>query len=277
MSSSDTSLPRLDEPYDVPPDAIEAYRRDGHVLLRGVATRDEVEAFRPHIQRCVKAAGKDRVPLEQRDAYHKAFLQVANLWETDRQVARFTLARRFARVAAELMGVPAVRLYHDQALFKEPGGGPTFWHQDQYYWPLDTDRTITMWMPLVDCPVEMGVLTFASGSHRDRLLVDRPIGPESDAELRRRIEQNGWPIAQQPLSVGDATFHSGWCVHYAPGNQTDRMREVMTVIYYADGARVVEPHNEHRQKDLDRWLPGCKPGNPAASPLNPVLYDASRT
>ena len=34
---------------------------------------------------------------------------------------RFTLARRFAKIAADLMGVEGVRIYHDQALFKEPG------------------------------------------------------------------------------------------------------------------------------------------------------------
>ena len=63
---------------------------------------------------------------------------------------------RFAGVAAALLGVDGVRLYHDQALFKEPGGGPTPWHQDQVYWPLATDRTITMWMPLVDLPDASG-------------------------------------------------------------------------------------------------------------------------
>ena len=61
-------------------------------------------------------------------------------------------APRFAEVAARLLGVEGVRLYHDQGLFKEPGGGPTPWHQDGYYWPLDTERTITLWMPLVDVP-----------------------------------------------------------------------------------------------------------------------------
>ena len=58
--------------------------------------------------------------------------------------------------AAHLLGVDGVRLSHDQALFKEPGGGRTPWHQDQCYWPLDTDKTITMWMPLVDVPGEVG-------------------------------------------------------------------------------------------------------------------------
>jgi ectoine hydroxylase-related dioxygenase (phytanoyl-CoA dioxygenase family) len=76
------------------------------------------------------------------------------------------LSKRFARVAATLLDVESVRLYHDQALCKEPGGGRTPWHQDQYYWPLDTDRTITLWMPVVDVPADVGSMTFASGSHR---------------------------------------------------------------------------------------------------------------
>ena len=81
-------------------------------------------------------------------------------------MARFVLARRFAKIAAELMGVQGVRIYHDQALFKEPHGGPTPWHQDQYYWPLKTDKFVTMWMPLTDITAEMGPITFANGSQK---------------------------------------------------------------------------------------------------------------
>ena len=58
-----------------------------------------------------------------------------NLWAVDDAVKQFTLAKRFAKIAADLLGVDKVRLYHDQALYKEPGGGFTPWHQDQYYWP----------------------------------------------------------------------------------------------------------------------------------------------
>ena len=104
--------------------------------------------------------------MEDRDTYGKAFLQIMNLWARDEKVRKFVMAKRFAKIAADLLGVKNVRIYHDQALFKEPGGGPTPWHQDQYYWPIDTHNTITMWMPLVDINVDMGMLTFASGSHK---------------------------------------------------------------------------------------------------------------
>ena len=58
-------------------------------------------------------------------------VQVMNLWERDADVRKFVFGTRLARVAAELMGVSGVRLYHDQALCKLPGGGPTPWHADQ--------------------------------------------------------------------------------------------------------------------------------------------------
>ena len=273
MTSVDSGvLPALDSEYPLDPAEVAAYQRDGHVLLRGVATAEEVGVFRGLIADYVTRHNKQKTPLAERDTYHKAFLQLANLWENDPAVARFTMARRFARVAAELMGVPGVRLYHDQALFKEPGGGPTPWHQDQYYWPLDTRHTITMWMPLVDVSEDMGPILFASGSHRDGPMCSLAISDESENLIRDVVERNHLPIAQSALRAGDATFHSGWTVHAAPENKTGRMREVMTIIYYADGTRLLEPDNPHRPADLARWFPGQRPGEFAAGTLTPLLY-----
>ena len=41
-----------------------------------------------------------------------------------------------------------VRVYHDQALNKEPGGGYTPWHCDGYYWPVKSEKIVTAWVPL---------------------------------------------------------------------------------------------------------------------------------
>jgi len=188
-------------------------------------------------------------------------------------VRAFVHARRFAHAAARLMGVVAVRIYHDQALFKEPGGGITPWHQDQFYWPLATPHTITMWMPLVDVDEEMGAMVFASGSQRLGSLGDFAIGEASQKELGRIVCERGLDVeGYSPLRAGDATFHAGWTLHSAPGNRSPRMREVMTVIYYADGARVGPLDHPNRVHDRNAWLAGCEPGELAAGPLNPVVY-----
>lgn len=75
------------------------------------------------------------------------------------------------------------------------------------------------------------------------------------------------------MRAGDATFHDGWTLHRATRNDTDTMRAVMTVIWFADGERVREPSNTAQRNDLVTWLPGCAPGDLAASPLNPVISD----
>ncbi|HZG58572.1 phytanoyl-CoA dioxygenase family protein [Paenibacillus sp.] len=273
MNEIERSLPELSGTYELAPEYIERYRRDGHTLLRGVASGEEIAAYEPVLSEMVRERNNHDKPVHERDTYGKAFIQVGNLWEYSEAAARFTLAKRFARIAAELMGVEGVRIYHDQALYKEPGGGHTPWHQDQIYWPLETDHTITMWMPLVPISEEVGSMMFASGSHRNGLIDKTVISDESHRTLAQYIEGKGFEkVTYGAMNAGDATFHAGWTVHSAPGNPTETMRKVMTVIYMADGVRIAEPDTAARRNDLARWLPGLGPGDIAASRLNPIVY-----
>ena len=268
-----TELPTLDEPHTLASDAAESYRRDGFAVVRGLATAAEIAPFRPAIVAAAGRLNRETRPLEKRGTYGRAFLQTTNLWPHDDVVRRFVFARRFARVAAELMGAAGVRLYHDQALFKEGHGGFTPWHQDQFYWPLDTTHTITMWMPLHDLSAEMGIMHFARGSHTDGQITELPIGRASEAELTRVVAARGFAVTgPESMRTGDATFHSGWTLHGAPPNASAATREVMTVIYFADGTRVGPLDHPNRRFDRDAWLPGCEPGELAASPKNPVLF-----
>ena len=180
-------LPDLSSDYDVPAERIDEFGREGHTVLRNVCTSDEVAVYRPVIEAATRKHTTETRPLEARDTYSKAFLQVTNLWVHDDGVRRFVTARRFAKIAAELMGVEGVRLYHDQALFKEAGGAHTPWHQDQFYWPFDTEKTITMWMPLADLDPVVGSMTFATGSHRAGKLRGHAISDASEAEFARLV------------------------------------------------------------------------------------------
>lgn len=273
MAVAEDLLPDFSSPYPLDPAQVAAFQRDGHTCVRGLATPEEIAVYSPLFAEAVAARSRAVKPMEERDTYGKAFLQIMNLWREDARLQRFVFARRFARAAAELLGVSGVRLYHDQALYKEPFGGHTPWHQDQHYWPLDTDKTITLWMPLVDISADMGIMDFASGSHQFGYLGDMPISDESEAAWSKLIADKGLSVVNHgDMRAGDATFHYGWTLHAALKNSTPRMRDVMTIIYYADGTRIGAVDNQNRQNDLDAWLPGCVPGGAAASPINPLLY-----
>jgi len=270
-------LPSLDNVHPLARDTVEAFQRDGHVCVRGLASAEEVAAYRPLIDAATMAHRYDKRPLEERDTYGKAFVQSPNLWRRDSPVAGFTLARRFARVAAELMGVDGVRLYHDQALYKEPGGGFTPWHQDQTYWPLDTTHTITLWMPLLDIPPEVGSMRFASGSHAFGNLGFEGIGDDSQRYYDGLIAQRGFAVnTHGALRAGDATFHAGWTIHGAAGNPSITMRSVMTIIYFADGVRVAQP-TEFQRGDHKYWLADLPPGELARGPKNPLVWSRSKS
>ncbi len=272
MSASIDRLPELSSSYELDATTVAGFRSDGHAMLRGLASPDEVAAFAPTIVQAALDHAWDKRPLAERDTYGKAFLQSFNLWQRDAVIQRFVFARRFAKVAAELMGVSGVRLYHDQALCKEAGGGPTPWYQDQVYWPLDTDRTITMWMPLVDVSADMGVV-FATGTQRDGCLSTPAIGDPSQQFFDQVVRDRSIPlVSHAPFVAGDATFHSGWTLHSAPANRTDRLRSVMTIIYFADGTTVGSIDNPMRAWDQQAWLGGAAPGSVAAGPQNPILY-----
>jgi ectoine hydroxylase-related dioxygenase (phytanoyl-CoA dioxygenase family) len=264
----------LDEPVTLPADARALFERNGHVTLRGLLPTAELAAVGREITRLTLLLNSERRALAERDTYGRAFLQVMNLWEKSPLVGRFVMGQRLARAAAELLGVRGVRLYHDQSLYKEPGGGHTPAHADQYYWPLAGDRTVTAWIPLQDVPMAMGPLGFYSGSHRVAEGRDLGISDASEDDIPARMAALGHPYDCTPFALGDVSFHFGWTFHRAEPNVSDRARSVMTVIYMADDTRLLDAFNPVQANDGRQWCPGVAPGARVDSPKNPVIWSA---
>ncbi len=257
-------------------DEIAGFRSLGHTVVRALCSPEELESFvAPIVTAADRLAWNRDIPLDRQRTYDRAFHQAIGLWVHDDTVRRFVTAERMARVAAELLGTDGVRLYHDQALIKRAGGGPTPWHQDAYYWPVDGDQTITMWMPLFDAGPDAGTMRFADGSHH---LGDRrgpAISDDSDEHFRQVIEAEGLHVSPPDhLAAGDASFHAGWTLHSAGPNTTDADRPAMTVIYVADGAVIRKPQRDEQRLDLALYLPGARPGQLVATDQNPLLWSA---
>ena len=267
-----TVVSELTEPCPVPASARQDFDADGFVHLRGVLSPDTIAAYQPAVTGKVIELNTMHLPMAERTTYQKAFLQVENLWRHSATVRELVFSRRLAQIATELLGVDGVRLYHDQALYKEVGGGLTPWHADQYYWPLANDRAITAWIPLQETPLEMGPLAFARGSHRFSYGRDLPISDESEARLQGALAAQNFPLVQEPFALGDVSFHLGWTFHRAAANATFTPRRVMTIIYIDADVTVAEPINDPQRADLAAWLANTPVGRVPDTGSNPVLY-----
>ncbi len=267
----------IDSPYHLTREQVDRFNREGFIKLKAALSPEAIEHYAAPITEGTLVRNKLKdVPMEQRTTYQKAFIQVANLWREDEAVREFCFGKRLARIAAELMRVSGVRMYHDQALYKEPGGGFTPWHADQQYWPLATDRCVTAWVPLQETPREMGPLAFAVGSHTLTYGRDLPISDESERKIQAALKEADFPIDEGPFELGEVSFHLGWTFHRAGPNHTDQPRRVMTIIYMDEHMTLKEPDNANQRKDWEVWCPGAKVGEVIDTPLNPVIYSASR-
>jgi ectoine hydroxylase-related dioxygenase (phytanoyl-CoA dioxygenase family) len=262
----------LNKPYDLNAAQIAFYKKHQFIKLKQVLSEEALQFFNEVISEQVALMNKEERALEERSTYGKAFLQLFNLWRENALVKELVFSKRFAQIASDLMEVNGVRLYHDQALFKEGGGGITPWHADQYYWPLATDKTVTAWIPLQATPLEMGPLEFSAGSHAIVEGRELEIGDESEAQIQKRLRVTDFEHVIEPFDVGEISFHSGWIFHRAGANLTNVMRKVMTIIYMDKDMLLKAPDNANQENDWHTWCPGAIIGEVIDTPLNPVLY-----
>ena len=265
----------LDKSYPLNSDQISFYQNNGFIKLKNIFDSETLRFFEQSISYVVDQKSKDSIPLNKRDTYGKAFLQIFNLWTEDEEIKRFVFSKRLAKIATELMEVEGVRMYHDQALYKESYGGFTPWHADQYYWPLSSDKTITAWIPLHKIDPEMGPLEFSAGSQvisEGRTLA---ISDESEKKIENRLRVTDFEKVSEPFDLGEVSFHSGWIFHRAGPNKTNQTRKVMTVIYMDKNMRLVAPSNEGQVNDWNTWCPGAKIGEVIDTDLNPIIFKKS--
>ena len=111
--------------------AVEAFRRDGFFHAQGILDPAEIARLGEAVDHAVAVRTRhDGRPLGERTPFEQSFTMCQYLWEDFPQVGELTFHPAVAGLAATLIGAERVRLWHDQALYKEAGGRETEMHQD---------------------------------------------------------------------------------------------------------------------------------------------------
>ena len=255
----------LEAPYDLDPGAVEAFAREAFVKLPGVLSAGVVRRLAERLEELLRA--------EHGDDVAGRFTALEQLWLHDDLMRSVALSPRIGGLAAELLGEAGVRLYHDNALSKEPGCGRTPWHHDAEHFPLQTVQAVTAWMPMSAIPGRMGPLSFARGREVREQVADCEFdkhGTSYDEAVAQRFAEREVAVEAGPFAVGDVSFHSALCFHTAGPNLTTQPRRALATTYFADGARVVDSPTLI-SGTWREFLPGVEPGGLAASELNPVV------
>ena len=262
----------LDQTLFLSEEDVQRFRQQGYIKIKDVLSPETLKHFEKVISNEVllhynREAAFKNAP----EIYAKAFQQISNIWEWSSATRPLVFSKRLANLAAQLLGTRGVRLYHDQALYKEAGGGFTPWHCDQVYWPLASEQTLTIWIPFQDTPMDMGPLGFSIGSHRRKMGRDLIISADSEAYISTKFKD--LPYHCTPFELGEVSFHYGYTMHNAGPNSSSNPRKVMTMIYMDQDMHMSTPRSEAQHNDHRSWLPGVTPGHLCDGPKNPVLSD----
>lgn len=260
-------------------DTIDAFARDGATVLRGVFG-DWVDTLRAGVDRNIDD------PAPEARIYHDeenggTFLSDYCNWQRIPEYRQFIFDSPAADIGAELMGCKRVQLFHEHVLVKLPKTGiPTPWHQDQPYYSVEAQRTVSIWIPLDPVPRDR-TLEFVGGSHtwgrkfRPQRFDGSPLNPNDGLEDIPDINGNreAYDILGWSLEPGDAVAFDYGVIHGAPpNNSADQKRRAFSLRLVGGPARFVRPEGRVTSPPFpDVTLAS---GDPLSGPEFPVLRGA---
>ncbi|CAF4848279.1 unnamed protein product, partial [Rotaria magnacalcarata] len=255
-------------------DDIKSYRENGYFVVPNLLSPSQLEQWRTIIFSAVndRADAKYKFPTANQDDstnvdfeyYNNVFTQRINLWQTHNSVKQLLLESGLVigKIAAELEGIDCVRIWHDQALIKEPFANPTAWHLDVSYWSFTSLHAISVWIALDDATLENGCMYFMPGSHKvtegrysaaNNEFAEIKIGKNLSDIFTTYPELKQSPTVAVPMKAGSASFHSGHLIHGAGANMTPSRRAAMTIQMMPDNMTFNGKQNvitDERMKEL---------------------------
>jgi ectoine hydroxylase-related dioxygenase (phytanoyl-CoA dioxygenase family) len=227
------------------PDQIDAYERDGAVLVKGLF-KDQIEQLRAGIEHNMADPGPYAAENLKEGEGGRFFDDYCN-WTRIPEFEAAIHASPAAAVAAELMKSKTVQMFHDHVLVKEPGTSkPTPWHQDSPYYFVEGEQTVSFWSPLD--PVSEASLRCISGSHRwekpvlpTRWLAETSFYPDEDDYLPGPDpDAEGMRVLEWAMEPGDAVAFNYKTLHGARGNDSTQRRRAFSLRLLGDDARYIE-------------------------------------
>jgi hypothetical protein len=227
---------------DLSAEQLRRYKTDGFLYQPNFLSPEEVAELKTAVLRAVESMGKRKVAgggaaMEEGDSYYdKVFTQRLNLWRIDEVIKSYMLRPELGRMLCQLEGIGGIRVWHDQALIKEPYGNPTAWHLDNPYWSFYSRNSLSVWIALEDATLQNGCMYFVPRSQELATFDNVGITPSIGGLFKVYPEMAKIDPVAVPMKAGDCSFHNGLTAHGAGANMTRGRRIAMTCAYMPQGS-----------------------------------------
>lgn len=254
---------------------VEAFDRDGVVLLPGLLA-DRVNDLAGAVAENMAAPSRFERTYRPADGTAPFFQDFCN-WQRIPGYRDAVLNSDMAEAAARLMRSKTALFFHDHVLVKEPGSSmPTPWHQDQPYYLVEGQKSVSFWVPLDPVPAEIA-LEYVAGSHKwgkdfrpERFDgTSLYAGDESERVPDMATRKGEFEIRSWPMQPGDVVAFDFRTLHGAPANTTTNRRRAISFRWVGDGATFVKRNGRTSPPFPDLEF---EDGAPFAAPEFPQVW-----
>ncbi len=205
---------------------------DGYLLIKGLLPRADVLGVRTRFLAAAAEAGWLRAGTDASDAIadparacvdpQAPFIDVLRRFYRSEEGHALKLHANVMGLFERLFGEPVLAhpLLIPRCIFPQRPEFTTPAHQD-FPHIQGTTETLSLWLPLGDCPAAMGGLAIARGSHKDGV---RDFTVSSGAGGMAVTDPLDGSWVAGPLEAGDALIFHSLTVHKGLPNLSDRLR-----------------------------------------------------
>ncbi len=218
------------------------FREDGFIFFPNFIGQDELKEIHIHLDMLilekVQSMPPEHVFYEDRNDL-STLKQLQILHKYDPFFYGMMFNSRFEELAKMLLGDEIIG--KNMQFFNKPPriGQPTPPHQDGYYFMLNPNEAVTMWLGLDNVDEENGCVRYLKGSHLKGM---RPHVKSNTLGFSQGISDYGLDDMNNETwfttKPGDLLVHHALTVHRADNNKSNsRTRKALGFIYYAKKAK----------------------------------------
>ena len=221
------------------PEQLEAYHRDGYIVVEDLVPPDEVEALRNRLSEYThggRPLGGIEIQIEPQvtrgelkvDHPGDGIRKVGRLVQEDDLFQKLGLNDNIVRIIEQVLG-PDIKMFRNHLLMKPPAvGSQKGWHQDSPYWPIKPMALCSCWFAFDDARAENGCLAISPGWHKK--------GPLPHAHVTNDyvIEEGAYDSSAgilAPIRAGGGVFFHSLMPHYTAPNHSKKWRRAIALSY----------------------------------------------
>lgn len=247
------------------PEQLAFFAQNGYLIVRGLATTDEVAAIRAATERDLK---EEIQPLEYEvDVQYpgspksleapggRTVRRLKSVYGRDQSIDNWAVSARVTERMRQLLRtnkVMLVRSHHNSIMTKHPEySSHTGWHQDVRYWNFETQELANSWLALGHEEQANGGMQLIPGSHKMDFDTDRY---DADKFLREDLPANKALIDQAVLAeleAGDVLFFHANLFHMAGRNFTQNTKYALVLTYRCSSNKALPNSNSTTFGDLE--------------------------